>query len=334
MIDFQAEKELVRAHHAALAEAGPGDVAAALGRHTAPDWHWRGMCPFDEQTGAEAVADVFWTPLLTAMSGVQRRQDIFFAGLNEVDGFTGRWVASMGHLMGLFDTPWLGIRPTRKLVMLRYAEFHHVRDGRIVETAQFCDIPHLMTQAGQPPFGPATAHHLVQPGPLTHDGLLYDPCPAEDGVATLAAINAMVSDLGSWDLGLPIEEELRRTWHEDMLWWGPEGIGSTYTIPRYAVQHAGPFRAGFTDRTRTGHIARFAEGHYGGFFGWPNFTARPLGGFMGLPAHDTPAEVRVVDMYRRSGDKLAENWVFIDMLHFFRSQGVDLLARLDQIGAS
>ena len=63
----------------------------------------------------------------------------------------------MGHLMGLFDAPWLGIRPTRKLAMLRYAEFHRVAEGRIVETAQFVDIPHLMTQAGQTPFGPATA---------------------------------------------------------------------------------------------------------------------------------------------------------------------------------
>jgi hypothetical protein len=99
----------------------------------------------------------------------------------------------------------------------------------------------------------------------------------------------MISDLGTWNLGLPLEEELRRTWQEDMLWWGPEGIGATYTIPRYAAQHAGPFRAAFTDRTRTGHLARLAEGHYGGFFGWPNFTARHTGGFMGLPGSDKPA---------------------------------------------
>jgi predicted ester cyclase len=289
------------------------------------------MCPFDVKQGAQAVAETFWAPLLTSLTSLQRREDIFFAGLNEIDGFTGVWVVSMGHLMGLFDAPWLGIRPTRKLAMLRYAEFHHVRDGRIVETAQFVDIPHLMTQAGQNPFGPATAQHLVQPGPRTHDGLLRDVHPREDGEATLALINAMIGDLGTWNLGLPLEEELRRTWREDMLWWGPEGIGATYTIPRYAAQHSGPFRAAFTDRTRTGHLARLAEGQYGGFFGWPNFTARHTGGFMGLPGTDRPAEFRVVDIYRREGDKLAENWIFIDMLHFFRSQGVDLLERMNRI---
>jgi hypothetical protein len=332
MTDFQAEKALVRAHHAAIAAAAPEGMAEALGRHTAPGWTWRGMCPVYERTGAEDVAVAFWTPLKTALTSLQRREDIFFAGRNQIDGFASTWVVSMGHLMGLFDAPWLGIRPTRKLAMLRYAEFHRIEGGRITETAQFCDIPHLMTQAGQSPFGPATAQHLVQPGPRTHDGLLHGPQPSAEGEATLALINAMIGDLGTWQLGLPLEEELRRTWAEDMLWWGPEGVGATYTIPRYAKQHSGPFRAAFAERTGTGHIARLAEGHYGGFFGWPNFTARHKGGFMGLPGAEARAEFRVVDIYRREGEKLAENWIFIDILHFLRSQGVDVLGRLETIG--
>ena len=45
----------------------------------------------------------------------------------------GTWVVSMGHLMGLFDVPWLGIRPTRKMAFLRYAEFHRVEGGKIVK---------------------------------------------------------------------------------------------------------------------------------------------------------------------------------------------------------
>ncbi len=60
----------------------------------------------------------------------------------------------MGHLMGLFDAPWLGIRPTRKMVFLRYAEFHRVEDGLIAETAMFFDIPHLMIQEGRTRFRP------------------------------------------------------------------------------------------------------------------------------------------------------------------------------------
>jgi hypothetical protein len=117
-----------------------------------------------------------------------------------------------------------------------------------------------------------------------------------------------------------------------MIWWGPSGIGATYTIERYAKQHSGPFRNGFTDRSKTNHICRLADGHYGGFFGWPNFTARPTGGFMGMPATDKVGEFRVIDIYRRQGDKLAENWIFIDLLHFWKMQGVDILKRMTEIG--
>ena len=52
---------------------------------------------------------------------------------------------------------------------------------------------------------------------------------------------------------------------------------------------------------------------------------------MGMPAGSEPGEFRVVDIYRRSGDKLAENWVFIDLIHFWKSQGVDILKRATEI---
>ena len=52
---------------------------------------------------------------------------------------------------------------------------------------------------------------------------------------------------------------------------------------------------------------------------------------MGLPGSDTTLEFRVIDLYRREGDKLAENWIFIDMLHVLKQQGMDVLARLDPV---
>jgi hypothetical protein len=50
-------------------------------------------------------------------------------------------------------------------------------------------------------------------------------------------------------------------------------------------------------------------------------------GFLGMPASDTLTEMRVVDIYRRDGDKLAENWIFIDFLHYLKLLGVDVLGR-------
>ena len=136
------------------------------------------------------------------------------AGQNSITEQGGVWVVSMGHLMGLFDQPWLGIPPTGKIAMLRYCEFNRVDNGKITETAMFFDIPHLMMQAGLQPFPPQTAAHLVQPGPMTHDGLMFDPQDPEEGRKTLDVTNAMISDLGTWALGLPLEEELARTWND------------------------------------------------------------------------------------------------------------------------
>ncbi|MCC5956894.1 MAG: nuclear transport factor 2 family protein [Natronohydrobacter sp.] len=324
---FQTKKDIVRAHHAALKDATAETVQDRLAVHVHPDWHWRGMHPWHEQHGPEDVAMAFWQPFLRAMSRVQRREDVFFAGRNQIDGFKSVWVVSMGHLMGLFDAPFLGIAPARRIAMLRYAEFHRVENGRIAETAFFCDLLHLMRQAGQYPLPPQTGAHLIQPGPATHDGLLYGATAPAEGAQTLDLICRMIGAINEHKQFSGPEEELAQHWHDDMCWWGPEGIGATCSIPRYIEQHQRPFRTQLGDRAFNGHIARLAEGNFGGFFGWPNLTLTPLGGYLGLPA-GARADMRVVDIYRRDGDKLSENWIFIDMLHFLYMQGLDVLARL------
>lgn len=334
---FQAEKTLVRACHDALSRADAGDTAAVLAEYTSDDWLWRGMHPFNEQTGADAVAENFWSPLKTAMTRLQRRPDIFAAGRNQIDGFQSVWVISMGHLMGLFDRPWLGIRPTQRIAMLRYAEFNKVENGKITETAMFCDIPAVMIQAGQNPFPPQTGAHLVQPGPMTHAGLMYDPQDPAHGEATLAAINFMLEGMGRRPRDLDKDgrrAELETAWSPDMIWWGPAGIGATYTIGRYLQQHSDPFVEAFA-RTRifNGHLCKLAEGDFGGFFGWANLTLQNDGGFMGMTAGPRPADMRVVDIYRAEDGKLAENWVFIDMLHYLNMQGLDVLGRMARLSS-
>lgn len=325
MPDFQTEKRLVRALYKELDGIQPARLHTVLEKYYADQVLWRGYHPFNEICGPGPIADQFWTPVKTAFAQMQRRMDVFMAGRNQIDGGAGTWVVSMGHLVGLFDHPLLGIPPTGKMAFLRYCEFNRVEEGRITEVAMYFDLPHLMIQAGLTPFPGQAGAFLVQPGPITHDGLMFDDKPAEQGCETLDLINRMAADLGQWQSGLPLTEELRRTWAEDMIWWGPAGIGATYTIDRYAQQHSGPFRAAFSDRTATRHVCRLAEGHFGGFFGWPNFSARLTGDYMGQVATGKTGEFRVIDIYRRQGDKLAENWVFIDLPHFWLQQGVTVL---------
>ena len=328
MGDFQAQKHIIRAAQAAFDRASIERLTDTLTGLTTPDYHWRGMHPFYEKDGAESVCDEFWIPLKTSLKHLQRREDIFFAGQNIYQSDNEVWTCSMGHFMGLFDEPWLGIPPSRKMAFLPYAEFHRLDGEKIAESALFIDIIRLMQQAGLDPVPTQTAMPITQPGPQTHDGLCDEWHDPSEGQATLDLVERMVDDLSilnqSDDLCPP--ETLARTWHEDMIWYGPAGIGATYTIPRYQEQHQYPFRLGLADKVFNGHITRFAEGNYAGWFGWPNLNNRNKGGFLGLPESDVNAEMRVVDIYRRDGEKLAENWVFIDLLYYFIQHGVDLLA--------
>ena len=326
---MQQAKATIQSFYEALDKSESAEFSQVFSQHCDPDFTWRGCYPFNEIESADKVVEQFWTPLRHALSSIQRRQDILMAGNNSLSkDDDGVWVASMGHLMGLFDNSWLNIPPTGKMAFLRYCEFHTIRNGKIRHSAMFFDIPQLMVQAGVNPFPPQTGAELVQPGPMTHQGIMLQEQDPSIGQKTLDVLNKMIECQGNWDNKLTLEEELAITWHEDMIWWGPTGIGSTYTIERYAKQHSGPMREAFTDRIFHGHVCRMAEGYFGGWFGWPNLTLTPTGGFMGMPSSNKPCDMRVVDIYRRDGDKLAENWVFIDMLYFWKQQGLDILERL------
>jgi len=339
---LQAAKMVVRSYHTELEAAKTSEaMLTVLSRCTGAEYLWCGVHPFNDLKSAEAVVDVFWAPLLKAFGPIQRRDDIFLAGRNDVDGGKTVWVCSMGHFFGLFDNPWLGIPPTARLTPIRYCEFSRVSsEGVIVETCMHLDILSVMYQAGQYPLPPMTGAALIpSPGPRTHDGLLFEPQNEDDSVATIALLHLMNNEL----IRLNQEsqktgknecppEVLATTWTDNMLWYGPTGIGSTgLSIPRYQKQHQMPFRKNLYDKDFKGHVARFAEGSYEAWFGWPNLTNKALGGFLGLPGSETAAEMRVVDVYRREGDKIVENWVFMDLLRYLKMRGLDVLERMTEL---
>jgi hypothetical protein len=332
MSNYQEIKTLVRDYFDAMEIATPESVGDVLNSYTGENYQWRGVYPFREQQGAETVAENFWKPLKKSLTHMQRRQDIFIAGTNELGG--EQWVMSMGNFMGLFDADWLGIRRTGKMVNIRYAEFNCVESGKICKTGLFIDIIGLMIQAGCYPLPPSTGVYFNYPGPRQHNGLLFDDAPEEQGIETLALVNKMINDLTdlneSGDMGCP-PEVLEKTWSKNMIWYGPAGIGASYTIPRYQQQHQLPFRNNLEDKKFVGHLCRFAEGNFACFFGWPNLSNTPLGGWMGLPGGKVNAEMQVVDVYSRENDKLSENWVFIDIPYWLEQQGLDVLGRTRDI---
>lgn len=318
MSDLQAAKAHVLAFYDALDAARPDESAQALEQYCAAGFSWRGMHPFPELSGAGDVAAQFWTPLKTALTPIQRRPDIFLAGQDFEGKKTSIWVAQMGHLLGNLDGDWLGIPASRKMTFLRYADFHRIEHGLIAQTVSFCDILSVIQQAGLRPLPASTGLEMITPGPRTQDGNLYSSQPLEESMKT----RDLLGDLqGSKD-------PLPHAWHSDMCWFGPAGIGASAGRDGYRRDHLVPFEQGVQTIFDAGPESCIAEGGFACSFGFPSRTLRATGGFLGLTASSTEADMRVAEFYRRDGDKLAEAWVFMDILHFLNQQGVDILARL------
>lgn len=87
MTKYQNAKKIVRAYFDAIEQATPETVADVLRKHTTgDDYLFRSVYPLGQQHGTEAAAQVFWVPLMKSLTRMQRRQDIFIGGTNEIGG--------------------------------------------------------------------------------------------------------------------------------------------------------------------------------------------------------------------------------------------------------
>ena len=104
-MSFLTEKNLVLEFYKALQTCDIEDTKKVFLKYCSKDIIWRGFHPFNEIQGLVHLYKDFWQPLKKSFTNLQRRMDIFFAGSNSLSSNRDVWVVSMGHLMGLFDTP-------------------------------------------------------------------------------------------------------------------------------------------------------------------------------------------------------------------------------------
>ena len=305
-----------------------GEQSAATELLPASSWHV--AHPINELTGAGAIMDGFYAPLRHAIERPMRRDDILIGGTSRTG--SGDWIAAMGHYTGLFKRPLWGISPTGRLAFLRYGEFYRIEHGRIAEARILLDLIDLMRQAGCMPLPAKLGAEMLFPAPATHDGV----CPNVPGrsAASAALVEAMLGDLRDYD---PADFSSKGQtgkggyWHEDMLWYGPGGIGSTQTYPGFDAHHRVAFLTGFPDRVGGNHYARFGDGDYVASGGWPSLTGTHAGPYLDVPATNRKISMRVMDFWRCQDGQIMENWVFIDMPDLFLQMGVDLFDRVRHI---
>lgn len=298
-----------------------------LDRHLAEDVVFDVAHPVNRLQGRDAVIAGFFAPLANALKDVRRRDEIFIGGPNRrAPG--GHWLASVAHYVGNFEEPLFGVKPSGHLAFLRAGEFYRVEpDGQISEAKIIIDLLDLMRQSGGLPLPKMLGTEMLFPGPATHDGVL--PTEQADGEKTLDLCEAMLADLKAFDPKTFTSKGQTGDdgyWHDDMLWYGPGGIGSNYRWSGFEKDHRASFLTAFPDRVGGDHYCRIGNGNYAAVSGWPSMTMTHAGDYLGEAASGKSLTLRVMDFYRCADGKIMENWVLLDYLDLFQQMGRDLIA--------
>lgn len=322
-------KKIIKSFHDKIYGASVDTIESILYEYYHEDANWYGSQPFNELQGRKTLLETFWKPFLTAFPDVQKDVYMHFSG-NDPETIDDDWVVSSGNYVGTFKNDWLDIPPTKGLVWIRFVEFNRVVDGKIAETYTMIDILDLMRQAGLT-FVKSLAPEINIPGPSTHDGVIIGKCDEEESKKSFQIVYDMTykgilsfKDKGIGNMGL------EKYFSKDFMWYGPCGIGSTRGLNGFEEYHQKPFLKAVPDRNLI-HEKRgcFAEGKYCALYEWRGFVATHTGNdWLGVPATNKPIVMRCMDLYRRDGEYLAKNWVFLDMIDILLQMGIDVFDRL------
>ncbi len=286
------------------------------------------FAPVNSCVGKSAYEDKLLKSLRAAFPAGEERVDIRMAGhYAPKDHVAGDWVASSGHIAGVFEADLFGIPATGQAVFVRFGRFERYVEGKIAQTIVLLDLPSLMMQSGVWPLSPPMGPSGMAPGPRAQDGIVTRG--AGGGDQSLALVEAMIGGLHRFKGESLKAMGMRDFWTENFWWYGPAPIGNFRGHSDYERGHQLPFLTAFPDRVGGNHRARIGEGAYVASTGWPSITATHKGsGWLGLAATNQPITMRVMDFWRREGDRLDENWVMIDLIDLLNQMGLDVFARL------
>lgn len=324
MSSITTSKAIYARYLAALSEPAAPAWRTAAQEFFAADANVNAVHPFNQSIGPEAHFAAMVEPMMAAFDGLYRRHDLLMAGAFE----GGAWVTSMGYYAGHFRAPFLGIPPTKRLAYLRFGEFHRLVDGRAVESYIYLDLPELMIAAGSWPISRSPGYDGYLPGPASQDGVNLRANDPGENERSYRIVTEMLSKLNTLDEGW------RPYWHPNMLWYGPAAFGSYIGVDNFAGFQV-PFErcfkgwaGGSAGSGRTKHFTRFGDGNYTCSGGWPSLSGVSVLPFLDQRPTGKMTFMRVCDWWRREGDLLMENWVFVDIPHVLLQFDCDVFARL------
>lgn len=327
-------KQLIESFYAALTAVDAGSKYESARKLLGDNLIWCAAHPINDLLGQDEFFAKYWSPIRTALPDIERRAFVAVEGdfVSEQTGEMGRWVNSTGYFVGTFEHPLFDIPATGKTLFLRYFDLVRVARGKIVECYVILDFLDAMIHAGVNPLRASLGHSgLIMP-PMTMDGLFLDDVNGEQGAATVKLVDDMIAELLCFDGESLLSMELEKHWHPDFMWYGPGGIGTTRGIAGFRKRHQKPFLKAFPDRGVAFSKSLVGEANYAATGGWPHMTATHTGsGWLGLAPTGKAVTMRVMDLWRREGGLLTENWVSIDIIELLLQMGLDVFDQMREL---
>ena len=286
----------------------------------------------NDLTGRDQVVEQFLKPLLMAMPDIERKPFVMLSDRNAPDRESSYWVDGTGLFVGTFASSLFDIPATGRSMYLRYTEMVRIENDKIAECYIIPDFIDVMHQAGVNPLRDSLGHPGQIMPPTTQDGLLHSNDSADESTKSRQLVLDMLDCLGRYDGKNLLSMDLENYWHPDFMWYGPGGIGATRGIDGFRKYHQGPFVRSFPDRSVDTKINMLACGAYVATGGWPHMTGtHRVGEWLGLPPTNKELTLRVMDIWRREGNLLKENWVAIDIIDMLMQMGLDVFAQMRQL---
>ena len=236
-------------------------------------------------------------------------------------------VTTTTYALATWRNPFAGVAPTGGPVRIRICDFYRFDGERISHNWMMLDVADMMRSAGRRVVPKATA--------LPDEGTFLPP-RAMDGLP--APISAFVVS-GASDASRAVAAKLlesewkgsgdtRALWHEDMLFYGPSGVGLAKGYDQYHAHVLRPLWAAFAER-RFDLDSLVCEGAFCGAHGY--LVGTHVGCYLGqhprLDASAAEVRVRVGMHWHISDGKALDGYAFYDAPAFFNQFGVDVFVR-------
>jgi len=206
-------------------------------------------------------------------------------------------------------------------VIIRDLDFYQVDGDKISYNWCLIDVVDLFEQVG---------YNVLPQAPMKSDG--YRAPNAMDGMpaplsSMFTAEDAAKSEkvwLAALHEDFDKEHGFASLWAEDMIWYGPGGVGTAHSRNEYVNHFLRPLRTGFSNLERKTDMV-LCEGPYCGahFYLWGDHT----GEWMGEQPTGNRVPIRCGAHARIVDGKIVEGWLIIDIPRAFQAMGVDFYAR-------